>query len=145
MHDLITTQNSVNSNSTSNPNSQNEATNEKNGQDENETGTSSNNTSTTTLPHHQTAIPQEMYLFVMDQLLKLEERILELLTEAEVRAEQSATDSEKGWTIVPRRFQGRTDIAMSWVLVRAKALELVRQREALGSRVLFAQMSLVGS
>ena len=42
-------------------------------------------------------------------------------------------------------MKGRTDIALSWLPVRAKALELVRQRDALGSRVLFAQMSMISS
>lgn len=34
---------------------------------------------------------------------------------------------------------------MQWLPVRTKALELVRQRDALGSRVLFAQMSMISS
>jgi hypothetical protein len=89
----------------------------------------------------------EMYSFVMDQLGKLEERILECVVEAEESASTLERDAEKseGWTIVPRGLRGRTDIAMSWLPVRGKALELVRQRDALGSRVLFAQMSLISS
>lgn len=86
---------------------------------------------------------QEMYTFVMEQLGKLEERLLELLTEAETAATRG--EEERGWTVVPRGLRGRTDIAISWLPVRAKALELVRQRDALGSRVLFAQMSLISS
>lgn len=88
---------------------------------------------------------REMYSFVLDQLGKLEERILECLAEAEQAVSASNDEKEGGWTIVPRRVQGRTDIAMSWLPVRAKALDLVRQRETLGSRVLFAQMSLISS
>jgi len=89
----------------------------------------------------------EMYTFVMDQLGKLEERLLELLTEAEVAANKERDVDWKGgiWTVIPRGWRGRTDIAMSWLPVRAKALELVRQRDALGSRVLFAQMSMISS
>lgn len=89
-------------------------------------------------------VEHEMYSFVMDQLGKLEERLLALLTEAEVSATRKS-EKEEGWTIAPRRMKGRTDIAMSWLPVRAKALELVRQRDALGSRVLFAQMSMISS
>ncbi|RDL39770.1 Uncharacterized protein BP5553_04110 [Venustampulla echinocandica] len=89
-------------------------------------------------------VEHEMYSFVMDQIGKLEERLLGLLTEAEVSATKES-EKEEGWTIVPRRMKGRTDIAMSWLPVRAKALELVRQRDALGSRVLFAQMSMISS
>lgn len=90
----------------------------------------------------------EMYGFVMEELGRLEERLLECLAEAEEGVSKSEVDekgNEKGWTIVPGRLRGRTDIAMSWLPVRAKALELVRQRDALGNRVLFAQMSLISS
>ncbi|RDW94763.1 hypothetical protein BP5796_00526 [Coleophoma crateriformis] len=98
----------------------------------------------------------QMYIFVMDQLGKLEERLLELLTETEIRA-TSGRDSEgeggsitsriagRRWTLVPEGVRGNTAIAVAWLRVRGKALELVRQRDALGSRVLFAQMSLVSS
>jgi len=74
-----------------------------------------------------------MYSFVMEQLGKLEERLLELLSEAE---------RDDRWTLVPR---GRMEVAVKWAPVRAKALELVRQRDALGTRVLFAQMSMLSS
>lgn len=86
----------------------------------------------------------EMYAFVMDQLGKLEERLLELVTEAEEKAAMEEVDGKR-WTLVPRRVRFRTSIAVSWLRVRAKALELVRQRDALGSRVLFAQMSMISS
>jgi hypothetical protein len=75
----------------------------------------------------------EMYTFVMEQLKKIEERLLELLSEAE-------KDDE--WTLAPR---DRMEVAVRWAPVRAKALELVRQRDALGNRVLFAQMSMLSS
>jgi hypothetical protein len=95
----------------------------------------------------------EMYSFVMDQLGKLEDRILECVVEAEQQSTSASAleggrereEKDGGWTIVPRGLRGRTDIAMSWLPVRGKALELVRQRDALGSRVLFAQMSLISS
>ena len=85
-----------------------------------------------------------MYGFVMEQLEKLEERLLELLTEAEEAADrgQEKDGMGRGWSILPG---GRTAIALSWLGVRTKALELVRQRDALGSRVLFAQMSMISS
>jgi hypothetical protein len=91
---------------------------------------------------------REMYGFVVEQLGKLEERLLECLAEAEEAVDRENGDrreKEGGWTIVPSRLRGRTGIAMSWVPVRARALELVRQRDALGSRVLFAQMSMISS
>jgi hypothetical protein len=91
---------------------------------------------------------REMYGFVVEQLGKLEERLLECLAEAEEGVDRKKGDGrekEGGWTIVLSRLRGRTGIAMSWVPVRAKALELVRQRDALGSRVLFAQMSMISS
>ena len=91
---------------------------------------------------------REMYSFVVEQLGKLEERLLECLAEAEEGVDRKTGRDgagKEGWTIVPRSVRGRTDIAMSWLPVRAKALELVRQRDALGSRVLFAQMSMISS
>ncbi|KAH8801585.1 hypothetical protein F5884DRAFT_519873 [Xylogone sp. PMI_703] len=88
----------------------------------------------------------QMYIFVMEQLGKLEERLLDLLTETEIRAtRESEPERAGGWTLVPQRVRFTTSIAMSWLPVRAKAMELVRQRDALGSRVLFAQMSLISS
>ncbi|TVY78458.1 hypothetical protein LSUE1_G001712 [Lachnellula suecica] len=116
---------------------------------------SSSNASSTSLDKNGTGeeingrkkgMEHEMYTFVMEQLGKLEERLLELLTEVEVAASRQGEGGGKGgWTIVPRGLKGRTDVAMSWLPVRAKALELVRQRDALGSRVLFAQMSMISS
>jgi hypothetical protein len=94
---------------------------------------------------HDARVEFEMYRFVMEQLGKLEERLLELLAEAEESAERGVGKNGgggRGWTILPG---GRTGIALSWLSVRTKALELVRQRDALGSRVLFAQMSMISS
>jgi len=90
---------------------------------------------------------KEMYAFVVEQLGQLEDRLLGCLADAEEGVDrQTGRDGGKGgWTIVPRSVRGRTDIAMSWLPVRAKALELARQRDALGSRVLFAQMSMISS
>jgi len=96
----------------------------------------------------------QMYTFVMDDLLKLEARLLELVAETEERAASSEgpdarKNSNEGWTRVPRRLTtwnwNRTTVAMAWLPVRTKALELVRQRDALTARVLFTQMSMISS
>lgn len=85
----------------------------------------------------------QMHAFVMDDILKLEERLLDLVAETEAKA---TVDEEGGWTLVPRSWQGgRTTVAMAWLPVRAKALELVRQRESLTARVQFMQMSMISS
>ena len=89
-----------------------------------------------------------MFLSVLDQLIALEARILEKLTEAEESAAKMERDSEgrwKKWTVIPGGLMAENGIAISWLGVRAKALELVRQRDALGNRVLFAQMSVISS
>ena len=111
-----------------------------------------------------------MYLSVLEQLTLLETRLLELITAVEAKAEnrvaprrmrRSGTElssgagyldggsewSSTGWRWMPGswgRWDVRTEIAVQWLPVRTKALELVRQREALGSRVLFAQNALLG-
>jgi hypothetical protein len=94
----------------------------------------------------------QMYCYVMDQLVKLEERLLSLLTRAEIEANKQPGPGEKsGWTFIPQRYRkytfptGTTTTAVSWLAIRTKALELVRQRDALGSRVQFAQLSLISS
>lgn len=91
----------------------------------------------------------QMYTFVMDDLVKLEERLLDLVAETEERA---GSDDGKNpgtrWTLVPRSWgwtRTRTTVAMAWLPVRAKALELVRQRDALTARVLFTQTSMISS
>ncbi len=91
-----------------------------------------------------------MYSFVMDDLVKLEQRLLELVAETEDRArkEGHGFDNDEGWTLVPRSWgltRGKTTVAMAWLPVRTKALELVRQRDALTARVLFTQMSMLTS
>lgn len=88
----------------------------------------------------------EMCVFVMEQLQKIEERLLEVVAEAEEKAGENELD-EKGrrWTFVPRSMSFGQGIAMSWLPVRVKALELMRQRDALGGRLLFAQMSMISS
>lgn len=92
----------------------------------------------------ESEMEHQMHVFVMEQLGKLEERLLELLTDTEVKATQER-EPGKRWTLVPQQLRFTTSIAMSWLPVRTKALELVRQRDALGSRVLFTQMSLISS
>jgi len=87
---------------------------------------------------------KEMFGFVVEDLQRLEVRLLEVVEEAEKGVSVDEVKKE-GWTVVPRGLRGKTDIALNWLPVRAKALELVRQREALGSRVLFAQMSMISS
>ncbi|KAF4512221.1 hypothetical protein G6O67_001390 [Ophiocordyceps sinensis] len=87
----------------------------------------------------------QMYAFVMDDLLNLEQRLLDLVTEVEARASAGRSD-EAGFTLVPRSWQGgRPSVAMAWLPARAKALELVRQREALTARVQFLHMSMISS
>lgn len=113
-----------------------------------------------------------MYLSVLEQLVLLETRLLELVNGVESRAEGrvapqrlrrvatgfSGTSLEKspgggkkegwnstGWNWMPGSWGLRTEIAVQWLPVRTKALDLMRQREALGSRVLFAQNALIGS
>jgi hypothetical protein len=92
----------------------------------------------------------QMYAFVMDQLVRLEERLLSLLTEAELEANRVPGDSSRNWTFIPQKYQifkfpTATATAVSWLPIWTKALELVRQRDALGSRVLFAQLSMISS
>lgn len=87
-----------------------------------------------------------MYSFVMDDIIKLEQRILELVAETEKRAAEGARDEEGGrWTTVPRGWGFTTEVALAWLPVRTKALELVRQRDALTGRVQFTQMSMISS
>jgi len=109
----------------------------------------------------------QMYSFVMDQIDKLEQRLLDIVEEVEVHSETSSRAetflphswSEKikrarshiaaqdTWTFAPRgwRWKAKTSVAMSWLPVRTRALELVRQRDALTQRVLFAQTSMISS
>ncbi|KAK4090662.1 hypothetical protein VFPBJ_07121 [Purpureocillium lilacinum] len=85
----------------------------------------------------------EMYSFVMDDLLNLEQRLLDLVTEVEDKVSRG---SQGGFTLVRGgRRAGRPSVGMAWLPVRTKALELVRQREALTARVQFLQMSMMSS
>jgi hypothetical protein len=79
----------------------------------------------------------EMCAFLMDDLVKLEDRLLELIADAEERAANNDSQWAPSW----RNF-GFVN-AMAWLAVRTKALDLVRQREALTSRVQFTQMSMI--
>lgn len=85
----------------------------------------------------------EMYTFVMDDLVKLERRLLELVEETEVKAAGGA--GKESWTLVPTNWGLTTAVALAWLPVRSKALELVRQRDALTARVSFTQMSMISS
>lgn len=92
----------------------------------------------------------EMYVFVLDQLGTLEARLLEMVTAVEDKAEGSWQEwqGEGGggwWGGEATRWWKRTRIGVHWLPVRTKALELVRQRDALGNRVLFAQLAMVSS
>ncbi|KAM0276734.1 hypothetical protein ACHAQH_006445 [Verticillium albo-atrum] len=87
----------------------------------------------------------QMYSFVMDDLVKLEQRILELVAETEERALAGADAEDSGWTLIPRSWTFTTTVAMAWLPVRTKALELVRQRDSLTARVQFTQMSMISS
>lgn len=87
----------------------------------------------------------QMYAFVMDDLLNLEQRLLDLVTEVETRASVGGSD-EAGFALVPRSWQGgRRSVAMAWLPARAKALGLVRRREALTARVQFLHLSMISS
>ncbi|KAI2609159.1 hypothetical protein GGR54DRAFT_386488 [Hypoxylon sp. NC1633] len=88
----------------------------------------------------------QMYTFVMDDLTKLEQRLLELVEETEAKA-GSEDELQKGkrWATVPKSWGFTTGVAMAWMPVRTKALELVRQRDALTARVSFTQMSMMSS
>ena len=86
----------------------------------------------------------QMYTFVMDDLLNLEQRLLDIVAETETKAAMG--EEESRWTLVPQSWRGgRTSVAMAWLPVRTKALELVRQREGLTARVQFMQMSMISS
>lgn len=94
-----------------------------------------------------------MYTFVMDDLLNLERRLLDLVEDIEAKSTADGGGGSGGvgnggdtWTLMPRSWQGaRPSVAMAWLSVRTKAMELVRQREALTGRVQFLQMSLLSS
>ncbi|KAK4062384.1 hypothetical protein Trihar35433_9205 [Trichoderma harzianum] len=93
--------------------------------------------------HDEKKRQHQMYTFVMDDLLNLEQRLLELVTDIEVK---SALRGTSEWTLLPRGWSGgKPSVAVSWMAVRTKAMELVRQREALTARVQFLQMSMLSA
>ncbi|WQF75141.1 hypothetical protein CDEST_00155 [Colletotrichum destructivum] len=96
-------------------------------------------------PRQQHQPEYQMYAFVMDDLVKLEQRILELLAEAETKAAGQDAENQGKWTLVPKSWSFTTNVAMAWLPVRSKTLDLVRQREALTARVQFTQMSMISS
>ncbi|CAJ0550706.1 Ff.00g106360.m01.CDS01 [Fusarium sp. VM40] len=51
----------------------------------------------------------QMYNFVMDDLLNLEKRLLDIVDETEAKA--SIGDEGKRWTLLPRSWNGRTTAA----------------------------------
>lgn len=87
----------------------------------------------------------QMYTFVMDDLIRLEQRLLELVEEIESKAGSEDERDGKRWTLVPSSWGFTTAIAMAWLPVGTQALDLVRQRDALTARVSFTQMSLISS
>ncbi|KAI1755328.1 hypothetical protein F4782DRAFT_527383 [Xylaria castorea] len=88
----------------------------------------------------------QIYSFVMDGLLRLEKRILELVDAVEERVGSEDEHSEgKRWAMISRKLRFTTPVAVAWLPIRAQTLELVRQREALTARVSFAQISMIAS
>ncbi|KAI1338199.1 hypothetical protein F5Y15DRAFT_417250 [Xylariaceae sp. FL0016] len=97
-------------------------------------------------PYAEFQIEYQMYSFVMDDLMKLEQRLLEVVDEVEMKAATAdERNNGKRWAIVPQNWRFTTAVAVAWLPLRAKALELVRQRDALGARVSFTQMSIISS
>lgn len=86
----------------------------------------------------------QMYAFVMEDLIKLEQRLLELVADTEERA-VAGPQREQAWPLVPRSWSFTTSVAVAWLPVRKRALELVRQRDSLTARVQFTQMSMISS
>ncbi|KAI1862442.1 hypothetical protein JX265_009156 [Neoarthrinium moseri] len=88
----------------------------------------------------------QMYKFVMDDLINLEKRLLELVEEVEmiVTSEETRRTGES-WTLIPTGWSFTTAVAVAWLPRRTKAFELVRQRDALTARVSFTQMSMISS
>lgn len=91
---------------------------------------------------------QHMFAFVMEDLLNLEQRLLDMVNDVESRAEGPTSGDGFGisWSLIPGTWHGgRPSVAVAWLGVRTKALELVRQREALTERVQFLQLSMIAS
>ncbi|PNY28950.1 Uncharacterized protein TCAP_01134 [Tolypocladium capitatum] len=88
---------------------------------------------------------RQMYAFVTEDLLNLEQRLLDLVMDVEAKA-STGSSVDGSFALMPRSWQGgRPSVAMAWLSHRTKALELVRQREALTARVQFLQMSMISS
>lgn len=90
----------------------------------------------------------QMYTFVMDDLVGLERRLLDVVKETEMRAAAGGGVEDGRWTFVPRGWDvmgTKTSVAVAWLRVRTQALDLVRQRDALTTRVLFTQTSMISS
>lgn len=85
----------------------------------------------------------QMFAFVMDDVLNLERRLLEIISDIEVKA--ATAMQSNNWTVLPRTKAGRPSVALEWLSVRGKAMELVRQREALTTRVQFLHLSMISS
>ncbi|KAM3512210.1 hypothetical protein MY11210_004128 [Beauveria gryllotalpidicola] len=89
---------------------------------------------------------QHMFAFVMDDLLNLEQRLLDMVNDVESRADPSPSAIGVSWSLIPGTWHGgRPSVAVAWLGVRTKALELVRQRDALTARVQFLQLSMIAS
>lgn len=84
----------------------------------------------------------QMYSFVMDDLINLERRLLDIIVDIEAKASSDAA-ANRAWTVV--LSSGRPSVAVAWLAVRSKAMELVRQREGLTARVQFLQLSMMSS
>ncbi|ATY62427.1 hypothetical protein A9K55_006975 [Cordyceps militaris] len=90
-------------------------------------------------------VDQQMFAFVMEDLLNLEQRLLDMVSDVESRADPTG-GMGVSWSLVPWTWHGsRPSIAVAWLGVRTKALELVRQREALTARVQFLQLGMIAS
>ncbi|KAI1393195.1 uncharacterized protein F4822DRAFT_3139 [Hypoxylon trugodes] len=88
----------------------------------------------------------QMYTFVMDDLVKLEQRLLELVEETESKSGvEQIDDTGRKWTIVPKSWGFTMAVAAAWLPVRSKALDLCRQRDALTARISFTQLSMISS
>ncbi|KAI0435886.1 hypothetical protein F4803DRAFT_567301 [Xylaria telfairii] len=88
----------------------------------------------------------QIYSFVMDDLLRLEKRILKLVDAVEERVGSEDEHSKgKRWAVIPQNWRFTTAVAVAWLPIRTQTLELVRQREALTARVSFTQISMIAS
>ncbi|EFY92360.1 hypothetical protein MAC_01631 [Metarhizium acridum CQMa 102] len=68
-----------------------------------------------------------------------------LKVESKASTPRGPGNRDDRWTLVPSWQRSTPSVGMAWMSVRSKALELVRQREALTARVQFLQMSMISS